>query len=388
MAEGPGLVFGSIVFPLSRLTSRVGRRDREAAINPDIDLEAVDTSRLVSRRHAEIRYRDGEMHLVDVGASNGVLVNGVRLAPATERALRDGDALTFGGVTLHFESQVAWPEGLVAEWAADATPAAEPVDLVHTKIRPQGSLVTQLEEAIAGNQMLLYFMPKVELASGRTHGVEGLVRWDHPQLGILGPGSFIPLAEEMGLIRALTDVAFAAAMRQAREWMEEGIDLVVGVNMTTQDLEDGELATRVGEQLEEQQIPPDRFQAELTETGLMRHPERAIDVLRRLRELGIKLAVDDFGMGQSSLGYLKQLPATEIKIDQSFFQNLGREDVVIIRSAAEMGHQLDMVVTAEGIETEEAATMARELGCDVGQGYYFGRPVPAAEITARLKAEP
>ncbi len=375
MASGPALVYGELSFPIHRLCNTVGRRNRAELAVPTVDLTPLDRDRVVSRRHAEIILRNGILVVVDLGARNGVFVNGARLAAGEERPLNERDAISFGGVALTFAHDASWPEGLSAEWVSQF----EGADVT---IASGGTLSGQLHAVVERGELLLHYQPKVTLATGRLESVECLVRWMHPTRGLLYPDSFLALAESTGYIRAMTTWVLEAAILQCAAWRGQHLDLPVAVNISTRDLEDNRLAGRVSALLGATKVDPSRVIIEITESGLMADPRRAIDNLHALKKIGVSLSIDDFGTGHSSLAYLKQLPADELKIDKSFTMSLDANGVAILRSAINMGHALGMKVTAEGVETEAALTLLTELGCDVGQGYYFGRPTQADVIAA------
>jgi diguanylate cyclase (GGDEF)-like protein len=249
------------------------------------------------------------------------------------------------------------------------------------------SLVGALRRAIADDELILYYQPKVDCRSGEVAGVEALVRWRHPQQGLIPPDRFIPLAEQTGLIRPLTRWVLNSAVRQTRSWHDEGLMLSVAVNLSAHDLQDTELPLRVGELLKRWNVGAEWLKLELTESALMADPSRALQVLTELCELGVRIAIDDFGTGYSSLGYLKRLPAHEIKIDRSFVADMAAEerDQAIVRSTIDLGHNLGLAAVAEGVEDQETLEMLSRLGCDLAQGFYLSRPLPAANIAEWCK---
>lgn len=374
MASGPALVYAELSFPLHRIRNTVGRRKLTDGPVPTVDLTPLDRDRVVSRGHAEIVRKGGVLTLVDLGARNGVFVNGARLASGTECALREGDAISFGGVALTFQEHAQWPDGLQAEGMAAFESSAD-----HT-VAAGGTLSGQLHQAVEHDQLVLHYQPKVTLATGWLEAVECLVRWNHPTRGLLYPDAFIPLAEGTGYVKAMTAWVLEAAIRQCAAWRADGLDLHVAVNVSTRDLDDIRLATRIGELLDDAGVGPRHLIIEVTETGIMLDPKRAIDTLQRLKEVGVGISIDDFGIGHSSLAYLRQLPADELKIDKSFMLPLVPSNIAILRSAITIGHDLGMRVIAEGVESAEVVGQLRELGCDVGQGYFFGRPAAAADF--------
>ncbi|MEU4244778.1 bifunctional diguanylate cyclase/phosphodiesterase [Actinoplanes sp. NPDC026619] len=245
------------------------------------------------------------------------------------------------------------------------------------------ALVGDLRRALeTDDQLIVYYQPKVHLADGGLAGAEALVRWEHPTLGRIAPDQFIPLAETTTLIHALTDRVLAIAVRQAKAWQDNGLHLPVAVNLSTRCLHDRTLPGRVFELLERTGLPPSLLELEITESMVMADPERALSVLDALHAGGLRLSVDDFGTGHSSMAYLQRLPVDELKIDRSFVQQMsaGAAGSVLVRTAIGLGHSLGLSVVAEGIEDAATAAELRDLGCDIAQGYHFGKPMPADEL--------
>jgi diguanylate cyclase (GGDEF)-like protein/PAS domain S-box-containing protein len=240
------------------------------------------------------------------------------------------------------------------------------------------ALVGELRRALQGDELVVHYQPQAEIATGEIHKVEALVRWQHPERGLLGPDQFIPLAEQTGLIRALTRHVLNAALAQCRAWRDQGRKLGVAVNITGRELLDLGFPDEVAELLAKWDIEPAMLELEITENTIMMDPPRARSILGRLRELGVRLAIDDFGSGHSSLGYLKRLPIHVLKIDKSLVQNMAADvgDAAIVRSAIDLGRSLGIEVVAEGVETEETKKRLEVLGCNTFQGYYLGRPQP------------
>lgn len=240
------------------------------------------------------------------------------------------------------------------------------------------AMLGELRHAIDSDELVLHFQPKID---GRTRvccGVEALVRWNHPQHGMMLPMEFIGLAEETGLIRPLTRWVLDTALRQCVEWQNRGHRIPVAVNLSVRNLLDPKLADMVGAQLKRWNVAPEYLELEITESDIMSEPERALRVLRSLDQMGIKLAVDDFGTGYSSLAYLKRLPVDEIKIDKSFVLGMRQEDndATIVDATIDLAHKLGLRVVAEGVEDMHTANLLGELGCDFLQGYFISRPVP------------
>jgi diguanylate cyclase (GGDEF)-like protein/PAS domain S-box-containing protein len=253
------------------------------------------------------------------------------------------------------------------------------------RLRERRAMDAALRHAIPRGQFSLAYQPQVDLQSGATTGVEALLRWQHPELGWVGPDKFIPVAEETGIILQIGRWALDEACRAARSW--PGID--VAVNASPVQFELSDVATDAIAALERAGLPADRLTIEITEGIFVGHSPRVIDQLERLRARGVRIALDDFGTGYSSMSYLGRLPLDKIKIDQSFVRRLpsDQEAIAIIRSVTELGHALGKDIVAEGVETADQAWLLKMMGCQVGQGYHFARPLPASGITALLTPE-
>ncbi|MGY5883621.1 putative bifunctional diguanylate cyclase/phosphodiesterase [Modestobacter lacusdianchii] len=241
-----------------------------------------------------------------------------------------------------------------------------------------------LRRAVREGELEVHHQPKVRLADGRVAGVEALVRWPHPQLGLLPPDRFIVLAEQTGLIAPLTDLVLRRALADARGWREQGRRLTVAVNLSARLLHDLDLPDRVAAALREERVAPEDLELEVTETAAMDDPERAMTVLGQLRQLGVRLSVDDFGTGHASLAHLSRLPVDTLKVDRSFVAGLGTEPAsrAIVRSTVDLGHALGLTVVAEGVETAEQWHQLAVWGCDLAQGWWLARAVPAAVVPA------
>ena len=296
---------------------------------------------------------------------------GVALAP--EHGLEAATLLRRAGVALL--SAIGSEEPVVVY-----DPATDP----H---RPERlSLMGDLREALDHDQLELHYQPKLNLHTGMIDGAEGLVRWRHPRLGNVPPDAFIALAEETGNIRRLTRWALGAGIVQAQRWNGGARRMRVSINVSARDLDDADLPRRIAELLALHRVDPGRILLEVTESAVMNKPDAAIRVLRQLADQGIDLAIDDFGVGQSSFAYLRQLPVAELKIDKLFTQRINDapEDRIIIRSIVELGHQLGYHVTAEGVDNEQALRFLADIGCDHAQGYLIARPAPAESIERML----
>ncbi|HTN66349.1 MAG TPA: EAL domain-containing protein [Burkholderiaceae bacterium] len=247
-------------------------------------------------------------------------------------------------------------------------------------------LENALRHALQRAEFQLYYQPKVHASTARIYGMEALLRWNHPDLGIIGPSRFIPLAEEMGLIRAIGEWALQEACRQNAEWQHAGYaGLVVSVNLSSNQLQNDIVAT-VSDTLNQTGLAACWLELELTESTVMRAPEQSVLVLHALRDMGVQIAIDDFGTGYSSLSYLKRFPINTLKIDQSFVRDIIEDpnDAAITDAVIALARALKMGVIAEGVETAEQLRFLRDNGCDSYQGFLFSRPLPAAEFQKLL----
>ena len=249
------------------------------------------------------------------------------------------------------------------------------------------ALVSQLRRAIASDELVLHYQPKLELRTGRVVGVEALVRWQHPARGLLPPSEFLDLAESTGLIDPLTDWVIDRALGQLAEWHARSLPLTVAVNVSARNLRDDALPDRVFALLEHHAVEPRFLEIELTETAVMAHPARATAVLERLHRGGVRVSLDDFGQGYTSLAQLARLPISELKIDRSFVVAMSstRQDAAIVRTVVELGHQLGLHVVAEGAETADVVTALASIGCDTVQGFAFTRPLDADGVLAWIR---
>lgn len=248
----------------------------------------------------------------------------------------------------------------------------------------QLAMVAELRRAIERQELTLYYQPKMDLRSGRMHSVEALVRWMHPDQGMIPPAQFIPLAERTGLIRPMTFAIIEIAARQQAAWMARGLQTPIAINLTARSLVDTQFVPRFAEVLEHHCVPASLIGIEITESSLVDDPEGARQMLSRLRDLGCRIYIDDFGTGYSCLSYLVNLPVHALKIDRSFVNGMGgnRGACQVVASVISMAQGLGLYVVAEGVETAQEADLLRELGCDMGQGYLFSKPLPAAQLEA------
>jgi diguanylate cyclase (GGDEF)-like protein len=247
-------------------------------------------------------------------------------------------------------------------------------------------LLGALRRALDTDEIVLHYQPKVALDTGEMIGVEALARWQHPTRGLLPPAEFIPVLESTSLAHRFTAHVIAQALKQIRAWMDQGIRLPVAVNVSTRCLLNRQFPQTVTRLLEANKVPGELLCVEITENTVMADPPRTIDTLRRIRQLGVKTAIDDFGTGYSSMAYLKQLPIDELKVDRSFVSDMTVDpsNTMLVQSAIDLGHNLGLAVVAEGVENGPTMDALHRLGCDVAQGFYFARPLPATEVTALL----
>ncbi|MCB1658748.1 MAG: EAL domain-containing protein [Pseudomonadales bacterium] len=240
------------------------------------------------------------------------------------------------------------------------------------------SLMSELRGAIQRGELVLFYQPKLDIKQHKIISVECLVRWQHPLHGLIFPDDFIPLAEQTGNIRFLTLWAIDTALAQAAKWQQQGLEIEVAVNISAVDLQDPLLITNIQQCLEKHQLPAHCLALEVTESAVMYDIEKAIELLSSLRLLGIRLAMDDYGTGYSSMAQLKRLPIHEIKIDKSFIMNLthNQDDLIIVRSTIELGHNMGLNVIAEGVESNDILAVLAEYQCNIAQGYGIGRPMP------------
>ncbi|REE98957.1 putative bifunctional diguanylate cyclase/phosphodiesterase [Thermomonospora umbrina] len=248
-------------------------------------------------------------------------------------------------------------------------------------------MLGDLRRAIDRNELVLHFQPKVSLSDGRPVGLEALLRWRHPEQGLLAPGRFLPVAEQTYLMRSISQHVMEIALSQVAAWWRDGLPVQIAVNASGRDLLDIGLAETVREGLARHGLPPHALQLEITERVLTHEPAYAAETLGALAELGVPLSLDDFGTGYSSLVRLKRLPVEEIKIDSSFVSRLlqSADDAVIVRSIVELARTLGLRSIAEGVEDAKTAQVLRDLGCDAAQGWFFGRPMDADAATDWLR---
>jgi diguanylate cyclase (GGDEF)-like protein len=322
---------------------------------------------------------------------------GLRLRAALERSFE------VGGIRVHIDASVGI--ALFPEHARDAHGLLQRADVamyeakrmrtgheVYLQSRDRHSrerlrLVGELHGALETGQLVLHYQPKADLRTGAVSGVEALVRWQHPERGLLGPGHFLPLVEQSGLTRALTSFVLDRALEDLGELRSAGLALDVAVNLGPADLLDLGLPTEVARLLELRGCAPDLLQLEVSEDVVMADVDRTVDVLRGLRAIGVRTALDDFGAGHAALAHLKQLDVDTLKIDCAFVMRVAQDerDAAIVQSLVDLGRRLGLRVVAEGVETREGWELLAQWGCDDGQGHLLARPMPAAELAIWLR---
>ncbi len=244
------------------------------------------------------------------------------------------------------------------------------------------TLLASLKTAIENNELSLCYQPKIDLRTKTICSVEALLRWQQADLGFISPGEFIPLAERNRLINPITKWVIRTGMMKMLDWRERGIDIGMCINISTRDLDEPHLPDMVRETLDELDLAAESFTLEITESSIMRDPKQSLGIIRQLSELGLRISIDDFGTGYSSLAYLSKLNVNEIKIDRSFVMGMHerRQDATIVKATIDLAHNLDLCVTAEGIENQQVMQRLDTLGCDIGQGYYFSPPLVEKEM--------
>ena len=260
---------------------------------------------------------------------------------------------------------------------------------MHSRVNEHLVLESQLRRALERDEFLLHYQPLLDLHTGRITGAEALVRWQHPELGMVPPARFIPLAEEAGLITGIGEWVLRTACRQAKAWHDAGYkDLRIAVNLSVQQLVRAQFDSEVAAALADSGLPPQYLELELTESMSMKHPERTVALLARLKAMGVSIAIDDFGTGYSNLSYLKRFPVDKLKLDRSFVSGIttNTEDSELAQAIVAMARSLRLTVVAEGVEEAQQVVLLRSYGCDQLQGYYFSPPVAADAFTEVLRS--
>jgi diguanylate cyclase (GGDEF)-like protein len=337
--------------------------DEFAVLLPSVDGEAE--ARAVAERLSQALHSafDVDGVVLDVEASIGIVLSPWH-GTDTEDLLRNADIAMYAAKEMKAGAVVFTPEE-------------------HGTAPSRLTVLGDLRRALDGDdELFLHYQPKYTLDGGRIEGAEALLRWQHPLLGLIPPGEFIPVAEGTGIILPLTERVLGMALTQMRVWIEAGHDIPVAVNLSTRCLLDAGLPDLVARLLEEHRVPAELLRLEVTESAVMGDAARCMEVLQGLHDLGVRLSIDDFGTGYSSMSYLRRLPVDELKIDRSFVLGMTttQQDAVLVRTAIDLGHNLGLTVVAEGVEGLEHAEALRQLGCDIAQGYHFARPMAAAKL--------
>jgi EAL domain-containing protein (putative c-di-GMP-specific phosphodiesterase class I) len=271
-------------------------------------------------------------------------------------------------------------EGRALAWHRDADP----------QIRRQLSMMSDLRHAMEKGRLQLFYQPKMSFETGRIADAEALIRWQDADGKFVSPDEFIPLAEATGVICEVTQFALRTAMADLQRWAREGLGLRLAVNVSALDLSTSDFVESVEANLRKFSVPAAQLTLEVTESALIRSPAEAISTLKALREKGIRLAVDDYGTGQSTLSYLKHLPVHELKIDKSFVTSLvdNESDAILVRSTINLAHELGLQVVAEGIEDQATLAILKQLGCDYAQGYFISKPISSTDFFELIAKQP
>ncbi len=252
------------------------------------------------------------------------------------------------------------------------------------------TLQMDLRHALGNKELVLHYQPKIDFSTHQISGVEALVRWQHPRLGLIFPDAFIPIAEKTGLMKPFTLAVIELALTQSALWTQAGLHLSIAINISAINLQDPQFPADMAMMLDKHKVLSANIELEVTETAIMSEPLKAIENIKKLSEMGLQIAIDDFGTGYSSMAYLRKLLVAKIKIDKSFVMDMhnNKNDEVIVRSTVDLGHNLGLTVVAEGVETQLAWDKLKELGCDAAQGYFMGRPVASAELEKWIRQSP
>ena len=348
---------------LERRTDTVARLggDEFAVLLP---MQALDGAQVAARKVAEVLSESLtiEGHLIDLGASTGIAVYPEH-GEDSDSLMRHAD---------------------IAMYAAKRAGTGHEAYDTRQNQNNSGrlSLLGELRQAVEQDRLTLVYQPKLTLSGTPERAAEALLRWNHPEQGLIAPDKFVPFAEQTGYIKVLTRWVLDVAFRQCAEWRDRGLEIGVSVNISARDLHTADFLRGVTDLLHRHAVDATRICLEVTESAVMEDPAHALEVLHRLHEIGFQLAIDDFGTGYSSLAYLKRLPVHELKIDKSFVRGLvgDGDDAAIVRATIDLAHVMGLGVTAEGVEDEAVLKALRRLGCDRAQGYFISPPLKSEEL--------
>ncbi len=352
----------------SHLLCRLGGDEFAVLVHDLTPAQALDTARALQRATQQPFDLDGMS--LQIGTSVGV-------AFAPEHGRNSHELLRAADVAMYNAKR----NGLGVAVYSTAIDTNTPERL---------ALIAELHEAIRGGGLVLHYQPKIALGDRRVIGFEALVRWQHPRLGLLAPGAFVPFAEVSDAIHALTYEVLRQSLLQQRRWRSAGLPAAIAVNLSARNLAQGDFFEQLQRLLTETGADPTLLELEITETSLLHDPRGAAQLLGRIAELGVQLSIDDFGTGYSSLAYLRRLPIHALKIDRTFVHELAQneQDAVIVRSTIALAHNLNLKVVAEGVEDAATLDQLREMGCDLAQGFHISRPQPATAIEVWLNQYP
>lgn len=397
--RAPGEVVAVLLFDVDGL--RQVNESLGHAAGDKVLVEVAERLRASAPSSALVGRAGGDEFLVTLRLENAEAA--VELAAQLREQIRD--EMVFDALTLDVDTAVG--VAVHPDHGSDAATLLQRVDLAATaaksvpgnvqlfnpalesrSLRRLG-LAPDLCRALDDGELEVYFQPKVTLRDRRLIGVECLARWEHPTHGVVAPEDFVAVAEHTGQLGRLTEVVLREGLRRSRDWAHGEQPLAVAVNLAARTLTDPHFPDRVRELLDEYGVPPQRLTFEIREAGVLDGTDRPIPALRRLRDLGVRLSVDDFGTGSSSLAYLRRLPVHEVKVDRSFVQGMATDpgDLAIVNAVVTLSQQFGLAVVAEGVESELTLELLQDIGCEIGQGFLFSRPLPYERLEAWFGAQ-
>ncbi|MEU6074442.1 bifunctional diguanylate cyclase/phosphodiesterase [Micromonospora sp. NPDC047074] len=397
--RAPGEVVALLMFDVDRL--RQVNESLGHAAGDKVLAEVADRLRSCAPSSALVGRAGGDEFLVTLRLESAEAA--MELAAQLREQIRD--EMVFDALTLDVDTAVG--VAVHPDHGSDAASLLQRVDLAATAAKSvPGSvqlfspalesrslrrlgLAGDLRRALDDGELEVYFQPKVTLRDRRLVGVECLARWEHPAHGTVAPEDFVAVAEHTGQLGRFTDFVLREGLRRSRDWTHAGQPLDVAVNLSPRTLTDPHFPARVRELLEEYDVPPQRLTLEIKEAGVLDGTDRPIPTLRRLRDLGVRLSVDDFGTGDSSLAHLRRLPVHEVKVDRSFVQGMATDpgDLAIVNAVVTLSQQFGLAVVAEGVESELTLELLQDIGCEIGQGFLFSRPLPYERLEAWFGAQ-